>query len=441
MANPSAVDFLRQGIAMANSGDKARAREYIVQALKLDSNTEIGWLWLASVSDQPVEIFQALQRTLQINPKNDRARASLNPARLRAGITLARAGQKPQALDLFKECTFHEPQNETAWMWLASTSSSRDEVLTALQKVLQINPRNEQALAAYEAQKPKPAPASAPVSTSSRSASAPAPAPAPAVRAAWQCPYCAHTSETKQTVCPGCNTMLVLTSIEALLANRKVNEAKLKTGVQRLAERAKTRPEFSLHYYLAIGYLQLQAVNESIQQFQAALKLQNHDAIKQHLNALLNRQRAVQSQPAPPTREAPRRREDPRQKTILIVDDSVTIRKLVSMTVTELGFRVIEAADGEEALERIKEDGVPDLIFLDIMMPGMDGYTLCKELRARKATANTPIIMLSGKDGMFNKMRGRMAGSTHYVTKPFQAEVLLEVLQQYCPPEAVGARR
>jgi twitching motility two-component system response regulator PilG len=412
MSLQKAVDLLRQGVALANSGKKTEARDLIRQSLAIDPS-EVGWLWLASVSDDPLEIFLALQRTLEINPNNDRAKVSLNSARLRAAITYARAGQKPQAVALLRECAVFEPGNEIVWMWLASAAENRDEIVNALTKALEINPKNDQARASLESHRPKPAVTPRPT---------------------WQCPYCAFSSDAKQSICPGCGTMLVLTSVDALIANRKVDEKKLRSGVAKLLERIKVKPDFAVHYYLAIAYLQLQSVEESLAQFEMAVKIQNHDAIRQHMAALekRKRQRAEAAKPRPA---------EPAKKMILIVDDSVTIRKLVSMTVTEQGYRAVEAAEGQEALEKIQQEGVPSLIFLDIMMPGMDGYALCKELRAQKATAAIPIVMLSGKDGMFNKMRGRMAGATHYVTKPFQAEALHQVLSQYCPKDSVRVTR
>jgi twitching motility two-component system response regulator PilG len=121
-----------------------------------------------------------------------------------------------------------------------------------------------------------------------------------------------------------------------------------------------------------------------------------------------------------------------RQPVVLVVDDSPTIRKLVAMTMEKNGYQVVVAADGYEAVDRIRDRGVPALILLDITMPGMDGYQLCKLLRQNRDTAKVPIVMLSGKDGFFSKIRGRMAGSTEYITKPFQPETLVKVVAKYC---------
>lgn len=103
------------------------------------------------------------------------------------------------------------------------------------------------------------------------------------------------------------------------------------------------------------------------------------------------------------------------------------------MTVEELGYQVRTAGNGYEAIDVLRDWGLPALILLDIAMPGMDGYQLCKLLRQNADTSRLPIVMLSGKDGFFNKVRGRIAGSTEYITKPFEPEDLARVLNKFCP--------
>jgi twitching motility two-component system response regulator PilG len=112
------------------------------------------------------------------------------------------------------------------------------------------------------------------------------------------------------------------------------------------------------------------------------------------------------------------------------VDDSPTIRKLVSLTLEKHGYRVIAAASGLEALGKLN-DGLPSLILLDITMPGMDGYQLCKIINGNQETESIPVVMLTGKDGFFDKVKGRMVGSTDYITKPFDPEALLRAVERH----------
>lgn len=115
---------------------------------------------------------------------------------------------------------------------------------------------------------------------------------------------------------------------------------------------------------------------------------------------------------------------------VMVVDDSPTVRKLVSLTLERRGYRVISAFDGVAA---IKELGScrPDLILLDINMPRLDGYRLCKLIKKHEATQSIPVVMLSGKDGMFDKLRGRLVGCSDYITKPFEADALTHKVAKY----------
>lgn len=106
------------------------------------------------------------------------------------------------------------------------------------------------------------------------------------------------------------------------------------------------------------------------------------------------------------------------------------MRKLIAGKLEKSGHEVYCAADGVEALEQI-DAVVPDLVLLDITMPRMDGYQVCKVIRSKEATKDIPVVMISGKDGFFDKVRGRMAGTTGYITKPFGPETLMKAVETY----------
>lgn len=131
-----------------------------------------------------------------------------------------------------------------------------------------------------------------------------------------------------------------------------------------------------------------------------------------------------------PTRKITGQSGKAKPKKILVIDDSITVRKLVSLTLERRGYSVEMAKDGLEALAKINEQ-LPDLIFLDITMPRMDGYQLCKIIRSNKQTSQIPVIMLSAKDGFFDKVKGRMAGSSDYLTKPFDADTLVKAIEKH----------
>lgn len=109
---------------------------------------------------------------------------------------------------------------------------------------------------------------------------------------------------------------------------------------------------------------------------------------------------------------------------VMVIDDSLTIRRTAEMLLVKEGYVVITAADGFEALAKIAEQR-PDLIFIDIMMPRLDGYQACALIKGNPNFASTPVIMLSSKDGLFDRARGRIVGGDEYLTKPFTKDELI----------------
>lgn len=109
---------------------------------------------------------------------------------------------------------------------------------------------------------------------------------------------------------------------------------------------------------------------------------------------------------------------------ILVIDDSKTIRRTAETLLTKEGCEVHTAVDGFDALSKIA-DHQPDIIFVDIMMPRLDGYQTCSLIKHNKSFRETPVIMLSSKDGLFDRARGRIVGSEQYLTKPFTKDELL----------------
>ena len=116
--------------------------------------------------------------------------------------------------------------------------------------------------------------------------------------------------------------------------------------------------------------------------------------------------------------------------TVMVIDDSKTIRRSAETLLRKEGFDVVMAVDGFEALSKIA-DHEPDLIFLDVMMPRLDGYQTCALIKHHRVFRHTPVVMLSSKDGLFDRARGRVVGSDHFITKPFTREELLAVIQHY----------
>lgn len=115
---------------------------------------------------------------------------------------------------------------------------------------------------------------------------------------------------------------------------------------------------------------------------------------------------------------------------VLVIDDSNTIRRSAEIFLRQGGYEVVLAEDGFDALSKVN-DHDPQLIFCDILMPRLDGYQTCAIIKRNPRFTNVPVIMLSSKDGLFDKARGRMVGSEDYLTKPFTKEQLLRAVEQH----------
>lgn len=257
-----------------------------------------------------------------------------------------------------------------------------------------------------------------------RSHDAPADAP---------CPFCRFLNGHQAFECESCHASLSFSDVESVLANRRVERVILKAAVAGMEAEAALRPlSVKELTELSLGHVQLGDLDAGLKYLQAASELDP-------MNVILTAEVTTLAIRIDETRRhQDLHRSEPATKRILVVDDSATVRKLISSKLEKSGHTVISAEDGVEALARLDE-GKPDLILLDIAMPRMDGYEVCREVRARENTKHLPVVMISGKDGFFDKVRGRMAGATGYVTKPFGPETLMKALDEYLTADRSNA--
>ena len=122
---------------------------------------------------------------------------------------------------------------------------------------------------------------------------------------------------------------------------------------------------------------------------------------------------------------------------VMVIDDSNTIRRSAEIFLGQAGCRVLVAEDGFDALAKIA-DNDPDLVFCDILMPRLDGYQTCALIKKSPKFHDIPVIMLSSKDGLFDRARGRMVGSEQYLTKPFTKDSLIKAVVQFARRDAVA---
>ncbi len=122
--------------------------------------------------------------------------------------------------------------------------------------------------------------------------------------------------------------------------------------------------------------------------------------------------------------------DDFRDIKVMVIDDSKTIRRTAETLLAKVGCDVVTAVDGFDALAKIA-DNQPAIIFVDIMMPRLDGYQTCALIKNNSVFKHTPVIMLSSKDGLFDRAKGRIVGSDQYLTKPFSKEELLTAIRDH----------
>jgi twitching motility two-component system response regulator PilG len=213
--------------------------------------------------------------------------------------------------------------------------------------------------------------------------------------------------------CPRCRCVPSLTDLRAVARNESVDEKLVNEALRDLLKRVNTEPTFELYCHTGVVLLNLKRSAEALPWLRKAAEIRPADGAVRMAVHLLEERRFV-----------------------LAVDDSQTVRRVVAQILEQNGYRVVTASDGMQAMARINE-AVPDLILLDVSMPRMDGYQFCKVLKQNQYTRRVPILMLSGNDGFFDKVKGRLAGACGYLTKPLDEESLLIAVQKYVEEHSV----
>jgi len=240
------------------------------------------------------------------------------------------------------------------------------------------------------------------------------------------CPFCSTENNINDEVCDGCRAVLGLHNMDLLLSQQQADKEELSEAVENMEANLESE-SFSAEEYFNLGLacLNLKDLDSGLKYLQKSYILNpTNSFLKSQIDELTKRmdQNKDHQENGVETAVAP--------KTIMVVDDSATIRKLVSAKLEKHGHNVVSAVDGMDALAKLEEI-VPDLILLDITMPRLDGYQVCKLIRANENTRFVPVVLISGKDGFFDKVRGKMCGSTTYITKPFGPEMLLRTVEGY----------
>jgi twitching motility two-component system response regulator PilG len=391
----SEMALVRPSFNVNVAHDATADRSFWQKVVEREPHNEDGWLHLAGLADDHQQAIVYLRRVLEVNPQNDQALARLHQALLNEGIALARNANKSRARWLLMEASALNPHNEEAWLWLAAVAEKPSDAIRCLQKVLKLNPQHTVAIAKLNQLFTHQASYAQQVKV-------------------WQCPMCAAGFQVELTTCPNCRAILTISSVEELLRNKDVDQDVLLNAIRHYQNLVESIEDFNAYYYLGLAFLQLNQLTEAVFHLRKASTLRPDDLLlKAQLIGL--EQRRVEAQ----------------ARTVLVIDDSATIRKLVAMTLEKQGHRVMEAAEMMEALAKLNE-ATPDMILLDICLPGMDGYQICKIIKAYPSTKDVPVVMLSGKDGFFDKVRARLVGAQGYLTKPVVPNDLISAVETYC---------
>ncbi len=250
------------------------------------------------------------------------------------------------------------------------------------------------------------------------------------------CPFCWSPTEVKAVQCLYCKAHLFIHS-QFFTSPREANHEILEKAVERYMRVIGREKNINAHYYLSIAHLNLEHWEETLNLFHKTVKLAPErkvfaDQLRRLLNYMALESSTDAFQKDLPKPGKPEAEPDgiSKKKKILVVEDSPTTRKVISITLGQKGYEIIEARDGLEALGRLNEER-PDLILLDIILPKMDGYKILSIIKDNAVFRDIPVIMLTSKDGMINKWKGKRAGATAYLTKPFEPEKLVQVIEKY----------
>ncbi len=351
--------------------------------------------------------------------KNSDAGADL----LGEAIRLAEAHHLKKAQRLLVKLLKSNPRHPEAWVWFSRLQVEIRPLESALVNAARLDRKHP--LVISEIKRFKLARASLGKETQVR-----------------RCPFCWFAMPVKSVQCPGCKAHLF---IHATFFSElgEADPEMMNAAIERYTRVIGREKNVNAHYFLSVAHLNLEHWEESLNLFHKTVQLSpNKNIFTDQLKALVNHMAMGSTSDGFPRNPDMDTLDGEEQKTgleqvetdgkrkILVVEDSSTTRKVIVIRLTQEGYEVVEAADGLEALSRLNEEK-PHLILLDIILPKMDGYKILSIVKSNAVFKDIPVIMLTSRDGLMNKVKGKLAGSAAYLTKPFDPEVLISTISEH----------
>jgi twitching motility two-component system response regulator PilG len=334
-------------------------------------------------------------------------------------IRRAEAGEDRIAQQMLASLLKQNPRNVDAWLWYSRVTDNIKAVEAAMENARILGKDNPKIVA--EAQKLQLAFESG----CSRSGKI------------IHCPFCWTPYNDQPETCPNCGGYFLISPRMLRDQKKPANLAIIAQAIHRYTKIILVEKKPHVHFHLALAHLNCGHWEEGLDQLYKTKQLApENELYREQLRLLLDHMANVElpmtgnatAQYAP--RPMAAGCEGRKNKIVLVVEDSATTRKVITVILRHEGFDVAEAKDGIEALARFNEI-TPDLVLLDIIMPGMDGYQVLATMKRNESFKKIPVIMLTARDGLIDKVKGKMSGCNEYLTKPFTPEELLHKIKKY----------
>jgi twitching motility two-component system response regulator PilG len=350
--------------------------------------------------------------------KDENATSLAHADWLAEAIKLAEGHHYKRAKMMLARLLKQDPRNTKGWLWFSRIAESMKAVEIALKNAAKLSPGNQEVIEEIENLE----------LTKSRLGNGDF----------RRCPFCWFLLERETLLCIKCCSHLAIDN-QLLQSTPAANQKILNKAIDRYMRVIRREKNAIAYYYLGMAYLNSGNWEEALTHLDKAVKLDPmRQSYSKQLQALLNHMastKAITEQNYFPqdkaSNDAPATAQNLiKRNKILVIEDSSTTRKVIAITLSQNGYEIIEATDGLEGLSKLNETR-PDLILLDIILPKMDGYKILSIIKENPEFKRIPVVMLTSKDGIINKVKGKVAGSTAYLTKPFDPNQLVATIEKH----------